>query len=528
MTQETLNYFIKKGFLLDRELAEFFKNFEDKIIAEDLLNKISSFLKTRIINKAMIISHLNEISPFFIEIEKFKKETLEGFFKQATPSLASLVEKPDKIEKLSPELKREIFRPDFKILSSNILPNRKIEVGDFVTHFKNRYNFFRDLLKNSNDLVNLTSINKVGSNRDFSVIGMVYSKRTTKNNNILFEVEDPTGRISAVVNQSKPELFEKAKEVVMDDVIGLRCMGGREIAFVNNLIFLDSSLPERKKTEEEVYALFTSDIHLGSNNFLEENFAKFIEWLNGEGCSEDQKNLLKKIKYLFIVGDNVDGVGIFPGQEELLKIKDIKDQYIKLAGYLNKIPKYINIIMCPGQHDAVRVPEPQPPIGETFGGELTKISNLSLVSNPSLIELESQNKNNGIKVLMYHGASIHEWIENIESLRLGEGHLHPAKAIRHMLKHRHLSPTHSGTTYVPDRREDPLAIIEIPDVITTGEVHRVDIDRYNKILIICNSCWQSTTAFEEKVGNQPDPCKVPMLNLKTREIKILDFSGEEA
>ena len=40
------------------------------------------------------------------------------------------------------------------------------------------------------------------------------------------------------------------------------------------------------------------------------------------------------------------------------------------------------------------------------------------------------------------------------------------------------------------------------------------------------SCWQTQTAFEEKVGNQPDYCKVPVLNLKTKEIKILDFEDE--
>ena len=54
-----------------------------------------------------------------------------------------------------------------------------------------------------------------------------------------------------------------------------------------------------------------------------------------------------------------------------------------------------------------------------------------------------------------------------------------------------------------------------------------DIEKYNGTLIISNSCWQSMTAFEEKVGNQPDLCKVPVLNLKTGEIKILDFEGEE-
>ena len=53
------------------------------------------------------------------------------------------------------------------------------------------------------------------------------------------------------------------------------------------------------------------------------------------------------------------------------------------------------------------------------------------------------------------------------------------------------------------------------------------IDKYNDILIIASSCWQSMTEFEEKFGNLPYPCKVPWLNLKTREVKILDFSDSE-
>ena len=75
-----------------------------------------------------------------------------------------------------------------------------------------------------------------------------------------------------------------------------------------------------------------------------------------------------------------------------------------------------------------------------------------------------------------------------------------------------------------------MVIKEVPDIITTGDLHKTDIDMYNNTLIICNSCWQSITPFEEKVGNKPDPGKVPLLNLKTREIKILDFledSNEE-
>jgi DNA polymerase II small subunit/DNA polymerase delta subunit B len=41
------------------------------------------------------------------------------------------------------------------------------------------------------------------------------------------------------------------------------------------------------------------------------------------------------------------------------------------------------------------------------------------------------------------------------------------------------------------------------------------------------SCWQARTDFEEKVGNIPDPCKVPIFNVKTHELKVLDFSISE-
>jgi len=45
--------------------------------------------------------------------------------------------------------------------------------------------------------------------------------------------------------------------------------------------------------------------------------------------------------------------------------------------------------------------------------------------------------------------------------------------------------------------------------------------------LVTSSCWQSITPFEEKLGNIPEPCRVPLFNLKTREIKIIDFSDDE-
>jgi len=154
------------------------------------------------------------------------------------------------------------------------------------------------------------------------------------------------------------------------------------------------------------------------------------------------------------------------------------------------------------------------------------LENVLLVSNPALVEIGDKNKK-GMKILMYHGASMNSFIDEIESLRLIKAHNTPAKVVKEILKRRHVAPIHGSVTYIPTEREDPLVISEVPDIINTADFHRPEIDTYNNILIICSSCWQSITPFEEKVGNNPDPCKVPVLNLRTREIKILDFSDEK-
>jgi len=517
---ELISSFAKRGFLLDKESLDFFIKMGNINVSLEVLEKVFSLGKARVISKKLMAEYLDKIKPIFSALGAEKMLIINEFFTDIT----NLKEDSKKIceEKIEPiQLKKT---PDFKILSSNIIPHKKIEVKDFVTHFKNRYNFLKDILKDRKELTNLISINKIGSSRSFSIIGLVSQKRITKNKNLILEIEDLTGRINVLISQEKEDLMKKAKEIVLDDVIGVKCSGNGEIVYANDILFPDCGLEEKKKAENEAYVLFISDIHIGSKLFLEDKFQKFLNWLNGIDVDEATKEKIKKIKYLFVLGDNVDGVGVYPNQEQLLSIKNIKEQYRKLAEYFKQVPEYIKIIICPGQHDAVRVPEPQPAIDEDFAEELVKLNNVFLVSNPATVEIECNEKKAGFKVLMYHGASMHGWIDEIEDLRIGQAHLNPTKIVKYMLKHRHLSPTHTSNVYIPSEKEDSLAIKETPDIIVTGDLHRTDVDLYNNILIICCSCWQSMTPFEEKVGNQPDPCKVPMLNLKTREIKILDFS----
>lgn len=518
MTSNILKLFIEKGFLLDKEMLDFFNELGDEEIANEVINKIAFLSKHKVITKQLVNENIEKLKPIF-ELND-KKKLVEKYF--VNVSISVEVKKEIKLEK-DGEIKNNV-----KIISSPVLVSQKLEVKDFVKHFRNRYNFMKGILQQKKELEGLTSIDKIGNNhRNFSIIGIVSNKNITKNKNIILEVEDLTGKIKLLINQSKEEIFNKAKEILMDDVIGFKCSGTREFVFVNDLFYPDAHLSDKHRVDEDIYAIVTADTHVGSTMFLQKNFERFIDWLNGKNCNEQQKEILKKIRYMFIVGDTVDGVGIYPGQEKFLAIKDMKEQYNKLAEYLDKIPKYIDIIMCPGQHDGVRVAEPQPPVGEDFGEALHKLSNLHLVSNPSLIEIAGKPEKSGIKVFMYHGASMSNIINEVEELRLAKAHKNPARVVKHLLLRRHVSPVHGAAVYIPDAKEDSMLIKEVPDIMVTGDLHKPDVDKYNDILIVCGGCWQSTTPFEEKVGNHPDPCKVPVFNLKTREIKILDFSDAE-
>ncbi len=228
------------------------------------------------------------------------------------------------------------------------------------------------------------------------------------------------------------------------------------------------------------------------------------------------------VSYIFVIGDLVDGVGIYPDQDKDLQIQDIYLQYKKCAELLAQIPKNITIIVCPGNHDAVRICEPQPPLLKEIAGPLFEIKNLISVSNPALINIHSSANFPGFDILMYHGYSFDYYIANIESIRLQGGYDRADLIMKFLLQRRHLAPTHSSSLYVPGD-DDPLVIENVPDFFVTGHIHKTSVSTYRNVTLISGSCWQSKTSFQERVGLNPEPCKVPIVNLQTRAIKIMSF-----
>ena len=544
--EEIINKFIEKGYLISPDFLEV--EFDEEFF--DLINeKIISKDKPIVINKDLfyvIKNNGNNIDINWLEFEKsksfyekgrngkiyytfldllnyninpVKKEQLNIILEQVEkPEETLIIEKPQRIDS------------NVIILKSFAEEPKKRETKDFVGYFKSIYESIRKILQGRIELQKVVSINRlIGKNtRELvSIIGLVYDKQITKNGNVLLTLEDPTGYITVLINKNRDELFNLARDLTLDEVIGVTGILGDKIIFTTNIILPEAMINgDIKKSEDEVYAAFIADLHVGSVHFLAEDFSKFVKWLNGSLGSFKQRKVAKNIKYLFILGDLIDGVGIYPGQDQELVINDVLKQYNKCAELLSQIRNDINIIICPGNHDALRIGVPQPVLDKEFARALYDLPNVTMVSNPGLVNIHSSPEFNGFDVLMYHGYGFHYYIDKIDGLRMNNARDNPNLVLKYLLQRRHLAPTHGSALYIPDIEKDNLVIEKIPDIIVTGEMHRSDISTYNNIITINCSCWQSKTDYQEKTGNNPDPGKVPVINLKTREINMLKFSKE--
>ena len=350
---------------------------------------------------------------------------------------------------------------------------------------------------------------------------MVYNKKVSKNNNIIFSIEDLTGRASLLVNKNKEEIYKKAEEVSLDSVLAFKCSGKGKFLFVDDIIFPDAFLEKKKKSNVEEYVAFISDLHFGSKKFLRDEFLSFIDYLN-----DLKREEVKKIKYLFIGGDLVSGVGVYPNQEEDLEIKDLEQQYIQLSEILSKIRKDITLIISPGNHDGVRLMEPQPPLDEKYAWPLYNLENAIITGNPAYVNIGKDQDFSGFNVLTYHGFSFPFYANSIPRLLLSKAMNSPEKIMEYLLKNRHLAPTHGSVQYYPIE-EDAHLIRKCPDIFFSGHTHKSGILNYKNILIISGSSWEEKTSYQERFGNEPDHCKVPLFNLKTRKIKILDFENDK-
>ncbi|HIH14900.1 MAG: DNA polymerase II small subunit [archaeon GW2011_AR17] len=419
------------------------------------------------------------------------------------------------------------FSTKIEIVDSYVDKPKKREVKDFVGYMKCRYASLKRFLLQRTELQGAISINKAltkNQKEAVALIGFVYKKEQTKNGNYILEIEDPTGIIKVLIGNKNEELLKVMDELVLDEVIGIVGTMGDGLVYVKEIIFPDIPMKEYKKAKDDVCVAFISDLHVGSKMFAKDEFEKFIDWLNLLYGSDEQKELAQKVKYLVISGDLIDGVGIYPGQEKELSISDIYGQYDALAKYLGSLRGDIKIVLCGGNHDALRLSEPQPPLSKEFAASLYALKNITIVSNPAMVRIHDM-----FDILIYHGYCFDYYMNNVESLRNAGAYDASDMMMEFVLKKRHIAPTHISSLYIPDIEKDSLVIEKVPDFFVTGHIHHdVKISSYKNVTLIGSCSFQYKTAFQEKLGHTNITWgKSSIINLKTRQIKIMDFRKEE-
>jgi DNA polymerase II small subunit len=392
------------------------------------------------------------------------------------------------------------------------------EYMEFVHYFRNRYSRLSEMIRgrlNSRPLESLVRNRRRGDGDygEVSIIGMVSDLRSTSNGHRLIQFEDPTGSFPVLFTTSEKELFEQAGKLVLDDVVGVsgKLTGDGRMMIAGKLVFPDVPNSGFRQGPGRGKALFISDVHVGSTTFLKEQWECFIEFLRGESPDPDLNALSRELRYLVVAGDIVDGVGIYPGQEDELVIKDVYEQYEKAAEYFNQVPEHISIVISPGNHDAVRQAEPQPALPARIRSMFDR--RIIFVGNPALVDLD------GVLVLMYHGRSIDDFVATVPGVSYQE----PAKAMVEMIKRRHLSPIYGNRVSIAPEKQDHFVIDRIPHILHCGHVHTVGVERYRGVLLLNSGTWQSQTEFQKRVNLVPTPAQVPVVDLSSFRTTLLQF-----
>lgn len=390
------------------------------------------------------------------------------------------------------------------------------DMSDFTKYFNDRLTKLRKMLRQRREFAGAVSISRArtGGLAKIPLIGLIAEIRTTKNGHRLIELEDETGTVAILAPANQAELLSQADTLIEDEVVGLICKppGRGDLLILESVTRPDVPIasPQRRSPNASAVAIL-SDIHFGAKTFLHDDWERFLKWINLEWGDSRMRGLARKTKYVVVNGDIVDGIGIFPGQEEELAIPDAYDQYAYAGEQLARIRDDIKLIVLPGNHDLVRPAEPQPALPDKYK-KLFPADTLH-VGNPVKLTIE------GVEILSYHGRSMDDWITRVAGL----SYENPILAMKEMVQRRHMVPVYGLRTPIAPEHRDYLAIDTVPDVFITGHVHAAGLDTYRGITLINASCWQSQTAYQKMHGFTPEPGQVPIIELDSGKPWMVDF-----
>lgn len=414
------------------------------------------------------------------------------------------------------------------------------DVRNFAELFKDRYERLKKIIDTGSNSKQVP-LGQVSDYRgdDVFLVGLVQDRRRTKKGDQIVRMEDLSGdpenpaREAIVwISQKKEGLSERVENILPDEVVGFEARvppnldeGRSPLVWGNKMQRPESqklekaNSPPKMSRSEGPLAVLTSDFHVGSTEFLEKPFQRFLNWLGeDEGTSKGRK-LAERVEYLLVAGDAVDGGGVYPEQEKELETHDVKKQYEKVAEYLSEVPENVSVILSPGNHDPVRLAEPQPAIPEDIGSSLID-QGITLVGNPCFFKIGK------VRFLIYHG----EGFDDLVSAGIALGYDDMEELMVETMKRGHLAPVYRNSDgnqapTAPERR-DYLVIDEPVDVFHAGHSHKFGFCERNGTSMVLSGTFQSQTSFQKRKGISPDPGKIVLVNLKTGSIEgKLGFLG---
>ncbi|MHB8604718.1 MAG: DNA-directed DNA polymerase II small subunit [Thermoplasmatota archaeon] len=412
---------------------------------------------------------------------------------------------------------RDAFVHQYEVLA-DVTGNSTCEgaITDFTKYFNDRLARVRKMLKLRREMVGAVPIRTIrpGGQAEIKIIGIVSEVRKTKNGHRLLEIEDETGAVNVLAPANDAGRISEANTVIEDEVIGViaKPSGKGDLLILERVVRPDVPIAKGAHAPvRESAVCIISDIHFGSKTFLAEDWERFIRWINGDFGTPAMRALARKTKYLIVNGDVVDGVGIFPGQEDELAVLDGAGQYRIAGEQFARIPEHVKIMTIPGNHDLVRPAEPQPALPDKYKRAFNE--SVTHIGNPCRLSIE------GVEVLSYHGRSMDDWITRVAGLSYDK----PIEAMKEMVQRRHLAAVYGLRTPIAPEHRDYLVIDAVPDVFTTGHVHSSGVAKYRDIVLINSSCWQSQTSYQKMHGFTPDPGKAMVVELDSLKTNTLDF-----
>ena len=491
--RDALGKIIEAGYQLSAEGFEYLKTLDDEGLGDHVRS---------------VLAEASRASPEITILDRpFLQSVCEKV--ESTPDPLSFAPSVSKIKPLAAEYDAMIRLPE------NLPGDPQGDLGGYLEYFRSRFRKLERILRQRIDVRDAVPIGnalKMPLKAKMKVIGIVTTKRS-RGHRLFLDIEDPEDSITVMATDS--EVVRKGLSILQDQVICVDAVKYRDdLLVVNDFIWPDIPSRPPNRAEVPLCAAFLADIHIGSTHFNKALFDRFIRWMNLELGPPQSQRLAGRVKYVVIAGDLVEGIGVFPNQLRELEISDIREQY-KVAGMLlQELPDHVEVIILPGNHDAVRKSLPQVPLSREYAEALDENGRIHLYGNPSRLRLH------GVETYISHGKALDEILSQIPGLDFQN----PIEGMELLLRCRHVAPTYGNSTPIAPEREDRLVISATPDIFHMGHIHVFGTKKYKGSTLIASGTWMDQTPFQKRVNLMPTVGIAPIVDLQTHSVIPIDFN----